>query len=103
MTTDSGSACAQHVLELKRTLMSAQPTVLRWLRQQGVEWEEQPAAFKYGAFVKKERYDKHSINPRTKKPVVAKRTRLATRALKLDGHNQKNVGMLFAKFWNDVA
>ena len=35
VTTDSGSACAQHVLELKRTLMTAQPTVLRWLRQQG--------------------------------------------------------------------
>ena len=32
--------------------------MLHMLRQRGVEWEQQPPAFKYGVLVKKEQYEK---------------------------------------------
>jgi tRNA(His) 5'-end guanylyltransferase len=73
-------------------------TVLRMLREEKqVEWEKEPAFFRYGAYVKKEQYDKPAFNPKTQQEGVTKRTRAAARSFELDPEEAR--AFLLARFW----
>jgi hypothetical protein len=62
-------------------------------------WEDMPLSYRWGSFCKRERFFRESVNPRTGKPVRAKRTRVSTRSFKLDPSCEQAVEMIFAPFW----
>ena len=55
--------------------VSALETLRRLRDEKGVEWDEQPPWFRFGTYVKKERYEKRAYNPVTSEQVMAERTR----------------------------
>lgn len=77
-------------------------TCLQMLRERkGVEWEDTPAFFRYGTYVKKEEYWKQAVNPRTQQEVRARRTRVAPRSFALDEAEAR--AFLLAKVWPEEA
>jgi len=85
---------AQQLLKLGTTAL-----VEKMKKEKNVDWEEQVPAFKYGSFVKKELYEKEGEDYKTKEKRTFTRTKVVTKSFKLDGHNEKNLNMLFSKYW----
>uniref|UniRef100_A0A7S0LKQ3 tRNAHis guanylyltransferase catalytic domain-containing protein n=1 Tax=Coccolithus braarudii TaxID=221442 RepID=A0A7S0LKQ3_9EUKA len=72
--------------------------VLRMLHdEKGISWEDEPAFFRFGCFVKKEQYEKPAFNPKTQQEVMARRTRTVSRAFEFQPEN--NVDFLLLRFW----
>ncbi len=67
-----------------------------------VDWEDYPPGFKYGTFVKKEAFEIECIDHKTKEKVMAKRSRIVSKAFKLSGFNEENISLIFAKYWNEA-
>ena len=75
--------------------------VLDRLRAQGIEWSASPARFKFGALVKKERYMKDGVDPRSQLPVAVMRTRIAVRSFRVSTSPVRGVPLLFRKYWDE--
>ena len=65
--------------------------------ERGVDWADEPAFFRFGAFVKKERYERAGFNPKTKLEVTAQRTRAAARSFAFEPETAR--GYLLARHW----
>ena len=73
-------------------------TCVEMLRERkGVRWEETPAFFRYGTYVKKEVFFKPAFNPKLQQSVVARRTRSAARSFALD--EAEAASFLLARTW----
>ena len=70
------------------------------MKSKGVNWEDMPAAYKYGTFIKREKYwiDAQDNNGN---PVKAQRTRLVTYNQPLDKFTPENEKFLYSKYVND--
>jgi len=85
---------AQQLMNLGTTSL-----IEKMKKEKNVDWEDQPPAFKYGSFVKKEIYEKEGEDYKTKEKRTFTRTKVVTKSFKLGGHNEKNVDMIFSKYW----
>jgi len=77
--------------------VSAEAMVAMLRTEKGIDWEQEPAFFKYGCYVKKEQYEKPAFNPKTQKEVVATRTRADARSFELQLDTAAS--FLLARFW----
>mmetsp|Transcript_10074 Transcript_10074/g.30898 ORF Transcript_10074/g.30898 Transcript_10074/m.30898 type:complete len:285 (-) Transcript_10074:966-1820(-) len=72
--------------------------VLRMLREEkGIEWEDEPAFFRFGTYVKKEQYLKEAFNPLKQVAVTATRTRPAARSFEFKP--AQAAAYLLTRFW----
>ena len=60
-------------------------------------WEKEPAFFRFGAYVKKERFEITGFNPKTQRQVLAKRARPAARSFEFSADSAN--GYLLTRFW----
>ena len=88
----------------KRLQNMAADAAVRLLKEEkGIDWVEVPAIHRYGAYVKKERFAKRGVDPRSGRETEAIRTRVASRSFPIRAeHRAWLKRMLFSKFWNDV-
>jgi hypothetical protein len=70
------------------------------LKSKGVEWEDMPPAYKYGVFVKKERYELETTDPKGK-AVTALRSRMVTTSVPFDKFTPENEKFLCGKYLNE--
>ena len=82
--------------------LHAVPTTkqLEMLRSKNVEWEDMPAAYKYGVFVKKERYEMDTTDNKGN-PVKAMRSRIVTSSVPFDKFTPENEKFLLGKYLNE--
>ena len=67
-----------------------------------IDWEDQPNWFKYGALIKKELYQKESLNPITNEKTLATRTRTVCKAFQILEYTEDMVKVLTDKYWNET-
>lgn len=67
--------------------------------EKNVDWESQPEPFRFGTFVKRERYLKEAEDLKTKEKLQVFRTRVTPKQLQLKGFSQANIDLIFRKYW----
>lgn len=70
--------------------------------EKNVDWHEQPAAFRYGTFVKRELAERQATNMLTMEPVTVTRTKMTSKSFGVPHFSTDFVHMLMTKYWNDV-
>jgi tRNA(His) 5'-end guanylyltransferase len=71
---------------------------LEMLRSKGIEWEDMPAAYKYGVLVKKERVEHVTMDSKGN-PVKTTHSRLKSMPLNIDKFTLENEKLLCNKYW----
>jgi len=71
------------------------------LNDKGIDWATFPLAYKFGTFVKKEKFEKEVTDPKTGELIKVMRSRVVTRALEMKGFRHYYKYLLFGKHWND--
>lgn len=77
--------------------VDARTCVAMLKEQKGVNWEDTPAFFRYGSFVKKEEYFKKAFNRKLQEEVTVRRTRATSRSFAFDEKEAKQ--FLLAAIW----
>jgi len=72
------------------------PQLLEMLASKGVSWEGMPDAYKYGTFLKKERYEIEAVNDKGEK-VIAFRRRVITRSFDIV-YTEENLKFICSKY-----
>lgn len=75
--------------------------ILIRLREHKIEWSATPDRFKYGTFLKKEKYMRNGTDPRTGEPVSVMRTRVVPRSFRTPTNPLRGVPLLFSKYWDE--
>lgn len=70
------------------------------LKEKGVDWNKYPDIFKYGTFIKKVKYFKKGLNPKTNETVNVERTKLEEIS-KLLSDKTEDKEFLFSQFCDD--
>eukprot|EP00127_Corallochytrium_limacisporum_P000079 Clim_evm18s3 gene=Clim_evmTU18s3 len=101
---NSVSALAQRHFKPRVLMSKNTKEMLRMLGEKGIHWKTYPDFYKFGWFIKKERYMKRGFNPRAKEEVIVERSRVAGRAINVENIRREDVckAIVFAKTWNEV-
>lgn len=78
----------KNTLEMKKMLL-----------EKDVDYEKMPPGFKYGSFVKKEKYQLEAIDQKTNQEVTSFRTKIRVWSHKLEGFDQKFSELLADKYF----
>lgn len=72
------------------------------LKEKGIDWESYPDYFKFGAFSKREKFMKETLDPIKNEMVWVERTRVTNRSFNLSKMNPLSaVVLIFSKYWAD--
>jgi len=71
------------------------------LNDKGIDWATYPEAFKFGTFVKKEKFEKEVTDPKTGNLLKVMRSRVVARTLEMKGFRTYYKYLLFGKYWNE--
>ncbi|KAL1503703.1 hypothetical protein AB1Y20_012176 [Prymnesium parvum] len=94
---NSISMLAQAHFPPARLLRVSSQSMLQMLCDEaGVDWNDCPAFFKWGTYIKKEEFNKPAINQKTQQQVVARRTRVSARSFEF---KKESACFLLEKFW----
>jgi len=74
--------------------------LLEMLVQKGVSWDSMPDAYKYGTFVKKEKYEIEGTNPKGE-AVKAQRSRVVAKSIDIGQFNEENLKFMVSKYINE--
>jgi len=75
------------------------PKLLEMLKEKGVSWEDMPDAYKYGTYIKKERFTIEATNNKGEK-VQAQRSRVVALSIDIDKFSEKNLNFIVSKYIN---
>jgi len=70
------------------------------LLDKGVDYQKMPSGFKYGSFVKKEKYELEAIDQKTNQEVTTVRTRIHVWSQELTGFDSDFVELLVTKYFH---
>ena len=70
--------------------------------EKNVDWNHCPDAYRYGSFVKNERFEKTSTDPKTDDQIMCVRTKQTAYSFELENFDSKNIELITQKTWNDV-
>lgn len=73
--------------------------VLKKLEDISIRWEDQPASYRFGSFVKKKLIKFEALNRKSGQMEKVTRTQMVIKPIELGGFSEENRKLLFAKHW----
>eukprot|EP01084_Bolivina_argentea_P041840 77234_1 len=100
-TRNSISSLARKYFSQKQMHGKGKKDLIEMMKtEKNVDWNEQPLAFRYGTFVKRELYDLEYVKKgKIEEKGMTKRTRVTAIPIELDKFDEKYIYMLMSKYW----
>jgi len=74
--------------------------LLDMLAQKGLSWDNMPDAYKFGTFIKKERFEIDGTNPKGES-VKALRSKVVAKSIDMGKFNEENLKFIVSKYINE--
>jgi len=74
--------------------------LLDMLAQKGLSWDNMPDAYKFGTFIKKERFEIDGTNPKGES-VKALRSKVVAKSIDMGKFNEENLKFILSKYINE--
>jgi len=94
---NSISGLARAHFSAKQMHKLSSPQLLEMLATKGVSWDNMPGAYKYGTFLKKQRYEIEAVDDKGEK-VTALRTKIVTQSFDMGQYTPENLNFICSKY-----
>jgi tRNA(His) 5'-end guanylyltransferase len=80
--------------------VNSDQVVIKLREEKGIDWNLQPSEYKFGSFLKREKYLKEGTDGKSGKSVLVERNRIQNYSFLLD-HNEKSKKFLISEFYEE--